>query len=245
MNTESKFHLYLTKEELRKLLWILISLDVFLALMYLLIFVIAPDFPWGPIDNYFDLDNDLSIPSWFASLQYLYIAIPTFISVMRLGKGSLISKRLLYFIAAISVFLALDEGVGVHEQLTVMAQKLDIQFLKSLSFGNHGTWISIYAFLGIILILLVYRDLLSIWTTYRKEWLYIFIGAIFLVMGEVGFEVLSYLFLRTSTSDLLYNLEVMVEEFFALVGVSLMFYGMLLFLMKIQQENRSESQMVG
>jgi hypothetical protein len=241
MNTESKFHIYLTLEDFRRLLWFLIGLDIFLALMYLLIFVIAPNLPWGPIDNYFDLDNDMSVPSWFASLQYLFIGIPTFISAMRLGKGSLISRRFLYFIAAISVFLALDEAVGIHEQITVVAQKLDIQFLKSFSFGNHGTWISLYAVLGIILILLVYRDLLSIWISYRKEGLYIFVGGIILVMGEVGFEVISYLFLRNSASDLLYSLEVVVEEFFALAGVSLIFYGVMLFLMKIQQEDRSES----
>ena len=59
-------------------------------------------------------------------------------------------------------------------------------------------------------------------------------GGALLIMGEVGFEVISYLFLRTATSGLLYNLEVTIEEFSALVGVSLIFYGVLLLLAKLQ-----------
>ena len=59
-------------------------------------------------------------------------------------------------------------------------------------------------------------------------------------MGEVGFEIVGYLFLRTTTSGLLYDLEVAVEEFFALAGVSLILYGVLLLLMKIQNDDKSE-----
>ena len=241
MNTQPKFNIYLTQEDLRKLLRFLIYLEVFFVFMYLLAFIIAPDFPWGPINNFFDFDeDDWSIPSWFASIQYLFIGIPTFISAMQSSVGKLKSKKILYSIVAVSMFLALDEAVGIHEQITVAAEKLDIQLLQSLSFGGHGAWISVYALLGMILILFVYRDLPSLWAAYKKEGTYILAGGVLLGMGEVGFEIVGYLFLRTTTSGLLYDLEVAIEEFFALAGVSLILYGVLLLLMKIQNDDKNE-----
>jgi hypothetical protein len=235
MKTEQELHIHLTQSNLRKLLWFLVGLDIILALIYLLVFVIAPNFSWGPIDRWFDLDDDMSIPSWFASLQYLFIGIPTLISAMQSSGKNLVSKKFLYFMGAISIFLALDEAVGVHEQISVVTTKLDLSWLKILAFkGSHGVWISIYALLGIILLALIYRDLLTIWFSFRKEALYILIGGVMLVLGEAGLEVISYLFLRTAASGLLYNLEVAGEEFFALVGVSIIFYGVLTLLAKVQ-----------
>jgi hypothetical protein len=241
MNLEPKFQIYLTQNELRKILWLLLGLDIFLLLMYLIIFVFAPDFQWGPIDHYFDFDDDMSLPSWYASVQYLLIAIPTLITAYHSNPKKMISKKFLYFMGMISVFLALDEAVGIHEQITVVVNKLDIQWLKSFAFdGSHGIWISVYALIGIILTLSVFRGLLSIWTSFRTEALYIIMGGALLVMGEVGFEVISYLFLRSEPSGLLYNLEVATEEFFAIVGVSFIMYGVFLFLAKIQSAGLSE-----
>ena len=235
MKTEPEFQISLSQSTLRKFLWFLIGLDIFLTLMYVLVFVVAPNFPWGPLDHWFDLDQDMSLPSWFASIQYLFVGIPTLISATKSNGKNLVSKRFLYLIGATFIFLALDEALGIHEQISVATEKFDLSWLKIVAFkGGHGVWIFVYALLGIILLILTYRDLVTIWSSFRKETLYVLIGGSLLVLGEVLVEVVSYLFLRTSAAGILYNLEVTIEEFFALIGVSLIFYGVLLLLAKLK-----------
>jgi hypothetical protein len=219
---EPRFQANLTQADFRKLFWWLLAIDLFLFLAYLLIFVFAPHFPWGPLDHWFDLDEDMSIPSWFASLQYVFVTLVFFFSARQVWPGAQISRRFLAIACAVMAFLGLDEAVGIHEQFSEAMKKLNLTGLKFLAFaGSHGLWISIYAVLGLLVFLLIYRDLLALWKYYRFETLGLVFGALLLGLGEAGLEVISYLFLRTSAAGPLYNLEVAFEELFALAGMSL------------------------
>lgn len=228
MPAEPHFQIHLTQADLRKLLWWLLALDLFLFLAYFLVVVALPNLTWGPLDQWFDLDEDLSIPSWFASLQYVFVALAFFFSARGAQPGAKISRPFLWIASAVAAFLALDESIGIHEQFSEVMKMLDLNWLKALAFnGSHGLWVFIYAVGGLVLLLIIARDLLALWKYYRLETLGLALGGFLLILGEVGLEVLSYLFFRTASADQFYTLEVAFEEFFALGGVSLMLYWVL------------------
>lgn len=231
---EPYFQIKLGQRELVRLLWFLIGIDLFFLSMYVLTAILLPDLTWGPIDGWFDLDQDGSIPSWFSSLQYVGLAVALF-SVANRKTVRGVSVRFLNILSLLMAFLGLDEAVEIHEQFTEAMKVLKFGWLRSVSLtGDHGTWIFFYALAGVGLLLLVYKDLLVVWSAYRREALIVAVGGVLLVMGEVGLEVLSYLFLRTPATGMLYNLEVLFEEGAALLGMSVVFYGGLMFLMQGQ-----------
>ena len=83
---------------------------------------------------------------------------------------------------------------------------------------------------GLILGLVSFKNLLAVWKHSRPEALIFLLGGMIFVAGGIGLEIVSYIFLRSGETPLLYNVEVLVEEFFEMAGVSVMLLGTLLFL---------------
>ena len=234
MSNEPVFQIKVSRKELMKIAWFLIGIDVFFILAYALTSIFFPHLPWGPVDGWFDLDRDNSIPSWFSSLQYVALAVAVLSTIGHFTVRG-VSTRFLSILGLAMAFLGLDEAVGIHEQFTEAMKELNLDWMLSVSLtGEHGTWVFFYVLAGLGVTLLIYKDLLFLWREYRHEALVVIIGGVLLVLGEVGLEVISYLFLRTPAVGLFYNIEVMFEEGSALLGMSLLFYGGLSFLMKAQ-----------
>lgn len=93
--------------------------------------------------------------------------------------------------------------------------------------GDHGIWIPIYLLVSSVIVAFTYPHFRSIWLQAQREFIIMAFGAVLLLLGVVGLEIISYEFLRVDASVLLYKLEVAIEEFLEMTGASLILYGTL------------------
>jgi len=218
---------YSTRDAAR-LLAGLIALDIFFAAAHLFIFV-GPGFPWKIVRILFDLDNEVALTTWFATVQLFAIGA-VFLLAARTNRARDDSLRAVLFLAGlVFVFLSADEGGGIHERITLIMRD---RGLDSLLFpGNHGGWIAVYTVAGSIFVLAsgVYLQapLMQIWRRFSRESLLILGGFGAIVLGGVGLEITTYLFLRSDSMADLYHLEVAIEECLEMAGGSVILYAAL------------------
>lgn len=212
----------------------LIIVECVLVAIYLIIHVIAPDVRWGPLSLLFDLDRDLSIPSWFSSIQ-LFVASAVLFAVSTATDKHVWFLRL-GFLAIL--FASIDEGAAIHEKVTGAASLYEIDFLQMLMINDHGAWIAPYLLAGVLLIFASVRPILDIYKNHRRPSLLVIGGTLVFIIGAVGFEVVSFLFLLREHGGALYSLEVAAEEFFEMIGVTLVLCGIVTF--GVEVENRYE-----
>jgi hypothetical protein len=150
-----------------------------------------------------------------------------------------LSSRFIFFAGIVFIFLSADEAATIHENLTRIALKLDLRWLL---FKGHGAWIPVYLSLGLIFLLVLRHHLLALWKHYRQETLVVIVGGIVFLVGVIGFEILSYSIRSiASTSSILYQIEVLVEEFFEMSGISIILYGVMLLTINISSKARPKS----
>jgi hypothetical protein len=176
------------------------------------------------VDALFDLDAEASIPTWFSSAQLLLTAALFAAGGWRAGKTP--PARWFLWLAAVAfMFLSTDEAASIHEKVTVAFRGLDwVPRLK----GDHGVWIAPYLLAILIGLLACRRQLAGLWRRHTRAAIVMAAGAGVLMIGAVGFETLSYQFLRNGASPSLYRLEVAAEEFLEMAGASIILAGAVL-----------------
>ena len=234
-DTGTGLRLDLDSRALRSVLRLLIGLGVGFALAHLVVFVLAPTVRWGPLAELVDLDNDQSVASWFSSLQYLGVVVATLLVARERSYPSSLSRRFLLAVAGVALFLSFDEMFGVHEWINKVGLEYDLGALKALMINKNGAWIAIYAVLALILIVAGRKDLGLLWRDYRSDLRPALLGVVLLGMGEVGFELVTYVFLDRELSARAYEVEVLLEELSAMAGMSLILYAVLLVLARSQR----------
>jgi len=221
---DNGFKILLNKQDAGKILRLLIASEIFFLVVYVIMSIVAPNVKWGPFEPLFDLDNESSIPTWFSSAQLVVIA-----TLLWAISKSYSRYRWFYVLGAIVfLFLSIDETVQLHERLSMSANAYDIKALKSIMIGDHGAWILPYILAGLIILFLARKPIIEIYRNHRKPFLYVLIGALVAAVGLIGIEVLSYLGMRESGSELVYSIEVAPEEFLEMIGMSIVLYGILL-----------------
>jgi hypothetical protein len=207
---------YTEAEARRVLLW-LIGLELAFVFVYLVVHVWSPGIRWGPVRPWFDLDSDKAIPAWFSSVQLFSIATVLFLAARnnqqrhRLPSAHLLAGSVLF------LYLSADEGARIHEQITVTAKALGLDWL--LFHGTHGAWIPVYAAIALLIVAALARHLWRFWLNYRRESLIAMGGAAVFAAGGVATEIVGY---RLDTARVAYKLEVAAEEFLEMSGVSIM-----------------------
>jgi hypothetical protein len=145
-----------------------------------------------------------------------------------------LSSGFIFFAGIVFIFLSADEAALIHETLTWIVLRLDLRWLL---FKGHGAWIPVYLFLGLIFLLVLRHHLLALWKHYRQETLIVIVGGIVFLVGVIGFEILSYSIRSiASKSSILYQIEVLVEEFFEMSGISIILYGVMLLTINISSK---------
>lgn len=180
---------------------------------------------WGPARALFNMDAEVSIPAWFSSIQLFVTGSILFVASRNNQRKQHVSSSFLIAGSFFFIFLSADEGAAIHENLTVIAKKLEICWL--LFKGNHGAWITVYFIVAIAVVLLAARHFRLLWRYFRHETQIALSGAIAFVTGGVGFEIISYLLLRSGFTPNLYKVEVACEEFLEISGVSIILYAVL------------------
>jgi hypothetical protein len=193
---------------------------------FLLIFLIGAAFgPIGGMQGLFNLDREANLPTWFSSTQ-LFVIGAIFLLMSYQGRGSYhLSPKFLLLAGMGFVLLSADEAASFHEEIT--AQLKNIAWVPRFK-GNHGIWILFYSGIGLMVGLAIYQELWAMWQHYRHEAALLGLGFVTLLVGAVGLEIVSYLFLRDGAAPLLYKLEVALEEFLEMAGASVILYGAIL-----------------
>lgn len=167
----------------------------------------------------FDLDREANFPTWFAAAQWLCLAgLLVIVSGRERVQGHRSEATATAVLAVLCGFFSLDEAAGLHERLADPAGR---SFALPLYAGGHVNWLLIYAVIGLALLLLISPGL---WRYARDRfantWRFA-AGAIMVLAGGVGVEILFY-------EQIFYGTyQVLVEEVLELCGVSVMLWACL------------------
>ncbi len=183
----------------------------------------------------FNLDGENNIPALFSSLQLLVVGV-VFGSMLFQSKRQCFSSQLFPAVIAIAfIFLSLDEAFLIHESIISYTQ--NIEWMPRFK-GDKGIWIAPYIIVGIMVSILFLKNIKEAWCNCRRESGIIGIGIGVFITGGVVLEIISYQFLRDGSFPwYLYRLEVALEEFMEMIGISIVLYGAIL----MHQKDRMQS----
>lgn len=145
--------------------------------------------PAWRIHELFDLDSETSIPTWFSVIQLFMIGlIPLLIAFSQTtvpppSKGGLTLFGLGF------IYLSMDEGSVIHEKLTYVFYNNP---LVPYFHGTHGIWIVVYGCIGIIVLLILYKDIFAMCKYFRTEALIFIVGMIIFLAGAGGAETITF-----------------------------------------------------
>jgi hypothetical protein len=213
----------------RRVLLVLIAVELLMSVTYFVAHVLGAARRGGAISTFIDFDLEASFPTWFSSVQLLAIGAVLILAGTN-DAQRLLSTRFLLAAGALFVFLAADEGAGIHERVNGGMADLNLTFLAFQD--DHGAWIALYAFVGLLIIVLSTRHLITLWRHYRHETRVALIGFSLYGAGAVGLEIVSY-FLRSAGRDTGYRLEVLFEELLEMAGATVVLYAVLLLALRV------------
>lgn len=223
-----------TDRDSKKILYTLIGIEVGFALIYLVNIGLGE--PFEAISQWFNLDTESTIPSWFSSIQIFCIALIFLIMSQDVNKEDKAFRWFLILVSLVFVFMAVDEAVGIHEQITNILR--DVAFIPE--FLRGGIWMLMYLGTGLLLVIVFFKQVLRIWQQCRRGALFIAVGLALFLGGGIGLELVSYLFSLYGTESAFYYIQVVTEEFCEMMGMSLVLYGSLLLALQLQEETKEE-----
>jgi len=220
MPAESEFRIIYSSGVAKRVLVTLLGFEALLISGYCMMHIVAPGPHWGPLAVLLNVDREVSIPTWFSSMQLVAVGFLLLVEARD-------SNELRFFLTIVGlgfIFLSVDESAVIHEKLVDSARRSSVRWLSDWS---YVVWMVAYLAIGLLIVLVGYRPLLVIWRKYRRETIWIAGGMAIFVIGAMGFEVLSRL-LYTADINWRFLAAVAAEEFFEMAGVSLILYGTML-----------------
>lgn len=206
--------------KLSRLFPALIAFELFLVAMHL-----AANFS-GSINltHYFDLNNELTIASWFSAAQLLMTGALLIVIGSYSDRELWPSPTFCRLVGLGFVFLSLDETVSLHESISELTRRYLSTSLSPMFNGQYGAWIFVYGALGLILGIAMLRDLAIMWRHHRPYAAVIAMGFAILVAGGVFVEIAGYyrLFGRPM-------IQVALEEFLEMLGGTIILMGTIKF----------------
>ncbi len=218
--------------EARTLLLILLGIELLLVSAYILTHIIAPGPSLGPLRNFLDVDREVSIPTWFSSIQLFAVGAV----LLPLARRSKPLSAFLVLVALGFVFLSMDEAAAIHDKIYRSAQRLKLPLLEGV---EYLIWMAAYLLVGMISLLIGYRPVLFVWNHHRREGVWIAAGGAIFVVGGIGIEIFTH-YLYNIALDAKFVLAVAAEEFFEMAGVSIMLYGFMLLGLRLESEASGE-----
>ncbi|MEQ1787529.1 MAG: hypothetical protein ABL966_10785 [Acidimicrobiales bacterium] len=212
-----------SEDDAKRCLKVLLAIEVVLAAIFVFTHTVVPG--WGVIGSLFDVGLDLSIPSWFSTIQLFLVGAVFLLAAVNNHPQSRLPTAALLALAAGFVFLSADEGAGIHERITEEMADADLTFL--LFKGNHGGWVVIYAVLAVVILVATRRWIALLWTDFRREATLGAMGVGIYLAGAAGLEVIGYQ-TEEGSKGTIDSLRIAVEELMEMAGVSTILYGALL-----------------
>lgn len=167
------------------------------------------------LSNRFDLDDEISVPTWFSQVLFLMIGAGAWLAAyLQTNKTA---RGLWSIIAAIGLLISLDEVASLHE---FFLQSLHVLFYQDSSpTSSANAWLLITPFVLLAAAWLA-RQLMR-YLPRRIVLLFVAGGAVFLV-GAVAFDALTSVVPRNSFIN--QGVLVAIEETLELLGAIIVLY---------------------
>ncbi len=177
----------------------------------------------------FGLDDELSVPTWFASAMALLLAGLAFV----IARAQQPRQRLTWYIlASVAVFISLDEVAALHE---LLLQGLHILF----EFGEDQTllanaWMIVLPFILVVLFCLI--------RAFRKTLPSKTFQCITIAFGVylLGALVVEYLSIELDKTTIAYGVSAALEETLEMLGLWLLIRAALLHIRDFEPNLRSK-----
>ncbi len=209
-----------------KIILSLIGIEIMFVAIYAIDFVnVHPSWQFCEL---FDLDRESNIPTWFSTFQLLMIGLISLSVCIQKNYSLPPSKAGLLTFGAGFIYLSIDEASAIHEKITyTFHDNLLVPYFD----GVHGIWIVVYGAIGLTLLTIFHRDVIAVWKSLRRESIIFIVGIIIYLIGAAGAETITFFHIDKSNPTL-YTMEVIFEEFFEMLGASLLLCGTLHFATK-------------
>jgi hypothetical protein len=210
----------------RKLFLTLICIELMFVIIY------GTD-AWvqGPDDQLhalIDLDAEGNLPTWFSSFQLALVAISFWALAVRVRESPRPSRRFLRVCGGFFLLLSIDETAMMHERITAVFGSRYIDWVP-VYLGSHVFETILCVLILIACLAIVYPNLRGLWHMSRRASLVAVAGCVVYVTGAAVLETIGYKMLSAGVSIQLYRVEVAAEEFFEMMGASLILYAVLSF----------------
>jgi hypothetical protein len=218
--TERTFLAELTSAGARKLLITLLAIELGLSAVHIVLQVyVSTSSRWVELRYLFDLDQEVSLPTWFSSTQLAAVALLLFVQATKDRE----LRRPIIFVAAAFLYLSIDEGAAIHDRLYALAQEHQI-------FGSapYLIWISAYAVVAAVSLVFLREPLSRVCRRAPWETLVAAAGFTLFVFGGVVLEIASHYVLAVTPKYLPFVLTVTAEEFCEMAGISFVLYAFVL-----------------
>jgi hypothetical protein len=191
---------------------------VHLLLQYINLELLDEKFgPFFELTNRFDLDDEVSVPTWISQIYYLLLSTAAFLASKFAVKKA--QTRLWITIALIALFGSLDEGAGLHE--------LALQSVHNVYFVDQAP--SIFANAWWVVLPLISIGFLLLLMQVKKQFdnttliLFTFSSLVFIT----GAVIVDLLTTSTAGGFLVQGVMVAIEEGFELIGLSVAIYAVI------------------
>ena len=200
---------------------LLLAVDLTLVAAYLVTKHLMPVPSWT-VRNWFDLDAEANIPTWFSSMQMFLISGFMVLRCMQLSDAEQRELRRFYILmACVFAFFSIDEVAMIHEGVNSISKKLAVQL--PLLAGHGWTWIFVYS--AVLLLPLVgLRKGLRTFIGERNGRPALLLGASLLVLGGVVIDSAAH---YLEGAPWVLTLQVTLEEGLELIGQSLILYAVM------------------
>jgi len=185
------------------------------------------DFVLGhPVDRlsrFIDLDGEVNLPTWWASVQWFGVAACLWPFAVRNAARARASSGLLFLLPIIFALFSLDEVAKLHEGFGGVLDRFFLDVPRTAtSVSKTGVW---FLLLGVpfvaafaLLIVALRPHLRRLPVAFGR----LVLGMALFFTGAVGIEGLSNLVVQGSAFD---TLQVLAEETFEFVGSTIVLWG--------------------
>ena len=208
--------------------WVVMALTLIHSIVLFFYFYLPDEEVFGLVDI-FDFDIEGNVPTLYSTVAMLFCA--ALLAIIARSNWKKRDHWRMYWLglAVMFLFLAVDEGVGLHEYLSNIFE----EFMEAEGL-LYFLWVVPYGIATVIVGLIYLRFVLHLPKPTKN--LFVAAGLIFL-MGAIGIEMLSAQEVdRHSTYTITYCLLYTVEELFEMLGIVLFIYALLSYI--VQESGR-------
>ncbi len=168
---------------------------------------------------WFDLDEELNFPSYYATVSLLFCSLLLAIITFAKKKNG---EQYIYWLglAVVFLFLSVDESIGIHESLK---SKLQVALHTSESF--YSVWVIPYS-ISLVIFLLVYVKFVFNLPS-KTRILFLIAGSVY-VAGTVGMEIIGEFYSKLHADNMtLVIMLTTIEELLEMTGVVIFIYALM------------------